>query len=67
MFLKTDKSVHFTTLFKFIISKLVFLVTNILLKMTRLKNQSPGFDSRSGHVLLFLLPQIQEGHLSDTG
>ena len=26
-----------------------------------------GFDTRSGHILSFLLPLIQEGQLSDTG
>ena len=29
--------------------------------------QEPEFDTRSGHILLFLLPQIQEGQLSLTG
>ena len=27
----------------------------------------PGFDTRSGHELSFLLPPIQEGQLSVTG
>ena len=27
----------------------------------------PGFDTRSGHILSFLLPLIQEGQLSVTG
>ena len=27
----------------------------------------PGFDTRSGHIILFLLPLIQEGQLSVTG
>ena len=27
----------------------------------------PGFDTRFGHILLFLLPLIQEGQLSVTG
>ena len=27
----------------------------------------PGFDTRSGHILSFLIPQIQEGRLSVTG
>ena len=26
-----------------------------------------GFDTRSGHILTFLLPLFQEGHLSATG
>ena len=29
--------------------------------------RGPGFDARSGHILSFLLPLIQEGHLSVTG
>ena len=29
--------------------------------------RGPGFDTLSGHILLFLLPLIQEGHLSVTG
>ena len=29
--------------------------------------RGPGFDTRSGHILSFLLPLIQEGHLSFTG
>ena len=29
--------------------------------------RGPGFDTRSGHILLFLLPPIQEGRLSVTG
>ena len=29
--------------------------------------RGPGFDTRSGHILSFLLPLIQEGHLSVTG
>ena len=29
--------------------------------------RGPGFDTRSGHILLFLLPLIQEGQLSVTG
>ena len=28
---------------------------------------TPGFDTRSGHILLSLLPLIQEGQLSVTG
>ena len=28
--------------------------------------RGPGFDTRSGHILWFLLPLIQEGHLSVT-
>ena len=31
------------------------------------KSRSPGFDTRSGHILLFLLPLIQERQLSVTG
>ena len=31
------------------------------------KVRGPGFDSRSGHILSFLLPLIQEGQLSVTG
>ena len=27
----------------------------------------PGFDTRSGYILLFLFPVIQEGQLSVTG
>ena len=27
----------------------------------------PGFDTRSGHILSFLLPPIQEGQMSVTG
>ena len=27
----------------------------------------PGFDTRSGHILSFLLPLFQEGQLSVTG
>ena len=34
--------------------------------MTR-KVRGPGFDARSGHILSFLLPLIQEGQLSVTG
>ena len=29
--------------------------------------RSPGFDTRSGHKLSYLLPLIQEGQLSVTG
>ena len=29
--------------------------------------RGPGFDTRSGHILSFLLPLIQEGQLSVTG
>ena len=29
--------------------------------------RGPGFDTRSGHVLSFLLPLFQEGQLSVTG
>ena len=29
--------------------------------------RGPGFDTRSGHILLFLLPLIQERQLSVTG
>ena len=29
--------------------------------------RGPGFDTRSGHVLSFLLPLIQKGQLSVTG
>ena len=29
--------------------------------------RGPGFDTRSGHKLSFLLPLIQEGQLSVTG
>ena len=29
--------------------------------------RGPGFDARSGHILSFLLPLIQEGQLSVTG
>ena len=29
--------------------------------------RGPGFDTRSGHILSFLLPLIQEGLLSVTG
>ena len=29
--------------------------------------RGPGFDTRSGHILLYLLPLIQEGQLSVTG
>ena len=31
------------------------------------KSKGPGFNTRSGHLLLFLLPLTQEGHLSVTG
>ena len=31
------------------------------------KLRGPGFDTRSGHILSFLLPLIQEGQLSVTG
>ena len=31
------------------------------------KARGPGFDTRSGHILSFLLPLIQEGQLSVTG
>ena len=31
------------------------------------KVRGPGFDTRSGHILSFLLPLIQEGQLSVTG
>ena len=31
------------------------------------KSDGPGFDTRSGHILQFLLPLIQEGQLSATG
>ena len=33
--------------------------------LTRIRG--PGFDTRSGHILSFLLPLIQEGQLSVTG
>ena len=29
--------------------------------------RGPGFDTRSGHMLSFLLPLVQEGQLSVTG
>ena len=29
--------------------------------------RGPGFDTRSGHILSFFLPLIQEGQLSVTG
>ena len=29
--------------------------------------RGPGLDTRSGHILFFLLPLIQEGQLSVTG
>ena len=29
--------------------------------------RGPGFDTRPGHILSFLLPLIQEGQLSVTG
>ena len=29
--------------------------------------RGPGFDTRSGHILSFLLPLIQEGQLSVSG
>ena len=29
--------------------------------------RGPGFDTRSGHILSFLLPLIQEGQMSVTG
>ena len=29
--------------------------------------KGPGFDTRSGNILLFLLPLFQEGQLSVTG
>ena len=29
--------------------------------------RGPGFDTQSGHILMFLLPLIQEGQLSVTG
>ena len=31
------------------------------------EDRGPGFDTRSGHILSFLLPLIQEGQLSVTG
>ena len=31
------------------------------------KVRDPGFNTRSGHILSFLLPQIQEGQLSVAG
>ena len=31
------------------------------------QGRGPGFDIQSGHILLFLLPLIQEGQLSVTG
>ena len=31
------------------------------------KARGPGFDTRSGHILSFLFPLIQEGQLSVTG
>ena len=31
-----------------------------------LRARGPGFDTRSGHILSFLLPLIQEGQLSVT-
>ena len=31
------------------------------------RTRDPGFDTRSGHILSFLLPLIQEGRLSVTG
>ena len=33
--------------------------------LTRVRG--PGFDTRSGHILSFLLPLVQEGQLSVTG
>ena len=37
-------------------------------KMTSYQRRcDPGFDTRSGHILSFLLPLIQEGQLSVTG
>ena len=32
-----------------------------------LLNRGPGFDTRSGNILSFLLPLFQEGQLSVTG
>ena len=31
------------------------------------RTRGPGFDARSGHILLFTLLLVQEGHLSVTG
>ena len=31
------------------------------------RQSGPGFDTRSGHILPFVLPLIQEGQLSVTG
>ena len=35
--------------------------------MSDSRTRGPGFDTRSGHILLFLLPLIQEGQLSVIG
>ena len=36
-------------------------------RATDSKVRGPGFDTRSGHILSFLLPLFQEGQLSVTG
>ena len=40
-------------------------VAQSVARLTRARG--PGFDTRSGHILSFLLPLIQEGQLSVTG
>ena len=44
-----------------------FCVCHILWAWLRTAVRGPEFDNRSGHILLFLLPLIQEGQLSVTG
>ena len=39
----------------------------VLLIARHSRARGPGFDTRSGHILLFLLPLKQEGQLSVTG
>ena len=38
-----------------------------VLKMQIFMDRGPGFDTRSGNILSFLLPLFQEGQLSVTG
>ena len=40
-------------------------LTNIYLSVSKVRG--PGFDTRSGNILSFLLPLFQEGQLSVTG
>ena len=55
--------VFMTAKLKLLISKIWVLQISAFDSIT----SDPRFDSRSGHILSFLLPLIQEGQLSVTG